>query len=194
MVVEHPSLQDGSTEAWPADTVASHVRDFVQKFGIKTVRAASVSVPATLAAMYCCIYIRHRQHLRQLQRSAFTAVREVDDDLAGAKSRSKHRLELMQAGGWWLRRDFIFVEMGRSGSLSVATSTHTSDFVVVRRMYLKYNRCCLLASRGLSTLRAPPHENRVLRALELNFEPCSPSIGWCVLTNHTTQHSPCPWC
>eukprot|EP00903_Cladosiphon_okamuranus_P013890 g12919.t2 len=29
--------EDGSTEAWPADTVASHVRDFVQKFGIKTV-------------------------------------------------------------------------------------------------------------------------------------------------------------
>lgn len=112
MVVEHPSLQDGSTEAWPADTVASHVRDFVQKFGIKTVRAASVSVPALAATA-----VRHRQHLRQLQRSAFTAVREADDDLAGAKSRSKHRLELMQAGGWWLRRDFIFVEMGRSGSV-----------------------------------------------------------------------------
>lgn len=39
MIVEHPLLQDGSTEAWPADTVASHVRDFVQNFGIKTVRA-----------------------------------------------------------------------------------------------------------------------------------------------------------
>lgn len=70
--------------------------------------------------------------------------------------------------------------------LSVATSTHTSDFFVVRRMYLKYNRCCVLASRGLSTLRVPTHENWVLRALELNFEPCSPSIGWCVLTNHNS--------
>eukprot|EP00752_Nemacystus_decipiens_P014157 g12589.t1 len=37
VVIEHPALQDGSTEAWPADTVASFVRDFVLKFGIKTI-------------------------------------------------------------------------------------------------------------------------------------------------------------
>ncbi|CAN0434024.1 unnamed protein product, partial [Hapterophycus canaliculatus] len=37
VVVEHPRLQDGSTEDWPADVVSSHVSDFVRKFGIKTV-------------------------------------------------------------------------------------------------------------------------------------------------------------
>ena len=40
MVVEHPLLQDGSTEPWPEEAVASHVRDFVNKYGIQTVRAA----------------------------------------------------------------------------------------------------------------------------------------------------------
>lgn len=52
MVIEHPSLQDGSTETWPADTVASHVRDFVQKFGIKTVRAVVFFVPAALPLLH----------------------------------------------------------------------------------------------------------------------------------------------
>ncbi len=42
MIVEHPLLQDGSAEPWPADTVASHVLDFVQNFGIQTVRAVLV--------------------------------------------------------------------------------------------------------------------------------------------------------
>ncbi|CAN0284386.1 unnamed protein product [Ectocarpus sp. 8 AP-2014] len=37
VVIEHPKLQDGSTEAWPADVVSSHVHDFVQKFGIQTI-------------------------------------------------------------------------------------------------------------------------------------------------------------
>lgn len=40
VIIEHPKLQDGSTEAWPADVVSSHVHDFVQKFGIQTVRQA----------------------------------------------------------------------------------------------------------------------------------------------------------
>ncbi|CAB1097639.1 unnamed protein product [Ectocarpus sp. CCAP 1310/34] len=37
VIIEHPKLQDGSTEAWPADVVSSHVHDFVQKFGIQTI-------------------------------------------------------------------------------------------------------------------------------------------------------------
>lgn len=65
VIVEHPLLQDGSTEAWPADTVASHVRDFVQNFGIKTVRAVFFFMifflmSATLPLLPSTAYVLHR--------------------------------------------------------------------------------------------------------------------------------------
>ena len=40
-IIEHPDLQDGSTEPWPKEVVSSHVRDFVKKSGIKTVGVRS---------------------------------------------------------------------------------------------------------------------------------------------------------
>lgn len=40
-VVEHEDLQDGSEEPWPTEVVAQHVREFVEKSGVKTVRHCS---------------------------------------------------------------------------------------------------------------------------------------------------------
>lgn len=37
-IIEHPDLQDGSTEPWPEEVVAEHVREFVRKNGVNTVR------------------------------------------------------------------------------------------------------------------------------------------------------------
>ena len=42
VVIEHPDLQDGSTKPWPPEVVSSHVRDFVKKTGVKTVRSRTV--------------------------------------------------------------------------------------------------------------------------------------------------------
>ena len=47
VIVEHPDLQDGSTNPWPPEVISSHVRDFVKKSGIKTVRSRRVCMHAS---------------------------------------------------------------------------------------------------------------------------------------------------
>lgn len=53
VIVEHPDMQDGSTKPWPPEVISSHVRDFVKKSGIKTVRSWLVCV---LLAAWRTIY------------------------------------------------------------------------------------------------------------------------------------------
>lgn len=52
-IVEHPELQDGSPQPWPMQVVASHVRDFVNKHGVKTVNHCSVLY---YTAQYHCTF------------------------------------------------------------------------------------------------------------------------------------------
>lgn len=107
MVVEHPSLQDGSTEAWPADTVASHVRDFVQKFGIKTVRPEQCMFVflATLAATAQIVSVITTMEL------TFSGVKHIPSEIP------------MQRDVGWLEeaRSFHMSPFRRSVSVSVST-------------------------------------------------------------------------
>ena len=38
-IIEHPELQDGSAKPWPAEVVATQVREFVQKNSVNSVSA-----------------------------------------------------------------------------------------------------------------------------------------------------------